>query len=157
MSAGFEGRRVLVVGGAGFVGSNLSHALLGHDPAELIIVDNLLSAVHENVPQDERVTFVRGSINDSEILSALPEDLDYAFHLATYHGNQSSIHDPIADHEHNTLTSLKLFHRLTDLPGLARVVYAGAGCTVAAKTSDAPEATEEEEYVSLYLDSPYQV
>ena len=34
-----------------------------------------------------------------------PRDLDYVFHLSTYHGNQSSMADPLADHEHNTLTT----------------------------------------------------
>ena len=53
-----------------------------------------------------------GSITDDRILPALPDDLDYAFHLACYHGNQSSIADPIADHDNNTLTTLKLFERL---------------------------------------------
>ena len=51
-----------------------------------------------------------GSITDDDILRDLPDDLDYVFHLACYHGNQSSIADPIADHDsNNLLTSLKLF------------------------------------------------
>ena len=39
----FKQSKILVVGGAGFVGSNLCRALLAHEPAELTIVDNLLS------------------------------------------------------------------------------------------------------------------
>lgn len=146
-----------MVGGAGFVGSNLVLALLEAQVASVIVVDNLLSADRSNVPVDPRVTLVDKSINDDEVLAGIPEDLDYAFHLATYHGNQNSMADPLADHEHNTLTSLKLFQRLSQLNGLRKVVYASAGCTVAQKTFDAAEATTEDDPVSLHLDSPYQI
>src|SRR6185437_14277904 len=94
---------------------------------------------------------------NGRILAALPEDLDFAFHLATYHGNQSSMHDPLADHENNTLTTLKLLERLKAMRGLCKVVYSSAGCTVAQKTFDTAEATQETDPVSLYLDRPYQI
>jgi UDP-glucose 4-epimerase len=149
--------RILVVGGAGFVGSNLTRALLDHDPGSVLVVDNLLSAERENVPDDPRVSFTEGSITDDAILESLPEDLDHVFHLSTYHGNQSSMADPLADHEHNTLTTLKLYERIKDFTGIQKVVYASAGCTVAEKTFDQAEATSEDAPVSLYLDSPYQI
>jgi UDP-glucose 4-epimerase len=152
-----EGQRILVVGGAGFVGSNLVRLLLDGDPREVLVVDNLLSSERENLPDDERVRLVEASINDDEVLAGLPEDLDYVFHLSTYHGNQSSMADPLADHEHNTLTSLKLFEALKGREGLKRVVYASAGCTVAEKTFEGAEATQEDAPVSLWLDSPYQI
>ena len=153
----FSGAKVLVVGGAGFVGSNLVHQLLEQSPREIIVVDNLLSSDVANIPGDPRVRFVFGSITDDKILAGLPEDLDYAFHLACYHGNQSSIANPMADHDNNTLTSLKLFDRLKDFKNLKKVVYAAAACAVAEKTYDAPTATTEEQPVTLYHDSPYSI
>jgi nucleoside-diphosphate-sugar epimerase len=153
----FVGTRVLVVGGAGFVGSNLVHQILEHSPREIIVVDNLLSSDVANIPPDPRVRFVFGSITDEKILAALPNDLDYAFHLACYHGNQSSIANPLADHDNNTLTSLKLFERLKDIKHLKKVVYAAAACAVAEKTYDTPTATTEEQPVTLYHDSPYSI
>lgn len=154
---GFSGTTVLVVGGAGFVGSNLVHQILKQDPREIIVVDNLLSSDVANIPADARVRFVFGSITDDRILSAIPEQLDYAFHLACYHGNQSSIADPLADHDNNTLTSLKLFERLKALGQLKKVVYAAAACAVAEKTYDTPTATTEDQPVTLYHDSPYSI
>ena len=153
----FSGARVLVVGGAGFVGSNLVHQILEQDVCEIIVVDNLLSSDVSNIPADPRVRFVFGSITDDRILAALPGDLDYAFHLACFHGNQSSIADPFADHDNNTYTSLKLFERLKDVKGLKKVVYAAAACAVAEKTYDAPTATTEDQPVTLYHDSPYSI
>jgi len=152
----FEGASVLVVGGAGFVGSALVRRLLEAKPRRIIIVDNLLSADISNVPEHPAIDFILGSIADDAILGRLPRDLDYAFHLACYHGNQSSIHDPLADHQNNTLTSLKLFEHVKDF-SLKKLVYAAAGCAVAEKTFDEASATPEDAPVSLFHDSPYSI
>src|SRR5262249_2493525 len=139
----FEGSSVLIAGGAGFVGTALVRRMLDAQPRRIVIVDNLLSADISNIPEHPAVNFVLGSIADDRILARLPRDLDYVFHLACYHGNQSSIHDPIADHQNNTLTSLKLFERLKDV-SLKKLVYAAAGCAVAEKTFDEVSATPED-------------
>jgi len=153
----FKGANVLVVGGAGFVGSNLVHMLLRSELCSLTIVDNFLSAEKVNVPGDQRVTVIEGSIADDKILSDLPEHLDYVWHLACYHGNQSSIADPMADHDNNSLTSLKLFQTLSTRTNLTKVVYSAAGCAVAEKTYGSPTATPEDAPVSLFHDSPYSI
>ena len=153
----FNNASILVVGGAGFVGSNLVHQLLEQDVREIIVVDNLLSSDVSNIPADKRVHFVFGSITNNRILANLPDYLDYAFHLACFHGNQSSIADPFADHDNNTYTSLKLFDRLKDISSLKKVVYAAAACAVAEKTFDQPTATTEDQPVTLYHDSPYSI
>jgi nucleoside-diphosphate-sugar epimerase len=153
----FRDAKILVVGGAGFVGSNLVRALLECRPRRILVVDNLLSSERCNVPVHADVEFVEGSIANDAILVKLPEDLDYVFHLATFHGNQNSIADPLADHENNTLTTLKLYERIKGMTSLRKVVYSSAGCTVAEKTFEKASATTEEAPVSLWLDSPYQM
>ena len=153
----FKNARILVVGGAGFVGSNLVLKLLEEEPSEVLVVDNLLSSEACNVPAAPNVRLLCGSITDDAVLRSLPDDLDFAFHLACYHGNQSSIADPLADHENNTLTTLKLFERLKELKNLRKVVYAAAGCAVAEKTYDDAVATTEDAPVSLFHDSPYSI
>ncbi len=157
MSAGLQGSRTLVVGGAGFVGSNLVRQLLAGDVGSILIVDNFLSADMSNVPDDPRITLVPRSIVEDRVLRELPDDLDYVWHLACFHGNQSSIADPLRDHDNNTLTSLKLFERLKDMKSLRKVVYAAAGCAVAEKTFDGATATSEDAPVSLFHDSPYSI
>jgi len=153
----FKDTKILVVGGAGFVGSNLVYALLQEQPARIIIIDNLLSSDISNVPDDPCVDFIFGSVTNEQILAALPRDLDFVFHLACYHGNQSSIADPMADHENNALTSLKLFNTLRDFSQIRKVVYSAAGCAVAEKTFDDAKPTTEDAPVTLYHDSPYSI
>ena len=153
----FENKKVLIVGGAGFVGSNLCLKILEQVPAKIVIVDNLLSSEVSNVPDDELVDFRYGSITDDMILRELPDDLDYVFHLSCYHGNQSSIANPLADHENNTLTTLKLFEHLKSIKSLKKVVYAAAGCAVAEKTYSDACATTEDAQISLFHDSPYSI
>ncbi len=153
----FEGRCFGIVGGAGFVGSNLTRRLADLGAEQVVVVDNLLSAERSNVPDSPSVVFVEGSINDDAVLAELPPDLDTVFHLATFHGNQNSMADPLADHDNNSYTTLKLLEHLAALPEPPRVVYSSAGCTVAQKTFGEATPTTEDEPVSLFLDSPYQI
>lgn len=152
-----DGRNVMVVGGAGFVGSNLVKELLREGAQRVLVVDNLLSSDPVNVPLDNRVVFLPRSITDERALDSIPSDLDYVWHLACFHGNQSSIADPIMDHDNNTITTLKLFDRIKDLKSIKKVVYAAAGCAVAEKTFDGASATREDAPVSLFHDSPYSI
>ena len=153
----FSQASILVSGGAGFVGSNLVRLLLREGAGRIHIVDNLLSAEQVNVPDDPRVAFSEASIADDALLRKLEDEYDYVFHLSTYHGNQSSIHDPLADHENNTLTTLKLYERIKSFRRLKKVVYSAAGCSVAEKTFEKAQATEETDLVSLWMDSPYSM
>jgi UDP-glucose 4-epimerase len=150
------GRHVLAVGGAGFVGSNLVRALLAEGAESVLVVDNLLSSQPENLPDDPRVELRVGSIADDAVLAALPRELDIVFHLATYHGNESSIADPLADHENNLLTTLKLYEHLKGC-AVRRVVYVSTGCALATKGAGAARAVVEDEPISLDFDTPYQI
>ena len=154
---GLGDHAILVVGGAGFVGSNLVRRALALDCRRVVVVDNLLSAERENVPDDSRVELIEGSIADDAVLARLGDEFDYVFHLATYHGNQSSIANPLADHDNNLITTLKLYERLKGFRRPRKVVYAASGCTLAPHTFDHAEATTEDGPVPLELDSPYQI
>ncbi len=151
-------RSVLVVGGAGFVGSNLVRELLDREARAGRSSSTTCSRPSARTsPTTRASSFVEGSIADDDVLGELDDEFDYVFHLATYHGNQSSIADPLADHENNLITTLKLYERLKDFGGCASVVYAASGCTLAEQTYDDAEATQEDGPVPLDLDSPYQI
>ena len=125
-----KNQKILVVGGAGFVGSNLCHKLINYDIKFLTIVDNLISSSVDNLPIDKRVNFIKGSISNDKVLKKIGSKFDYVFHLATYHGNQSSICSPIQDHENNLLTTLKLCELFKEQKELKSFIYYSAGCVV---------------------------
>ncbi|HEX2055925.1 MAG TPA: NAD-dependent epimerase/dehydratase family protein [Nitrospiraceae bacterium] len=149
--------RMLVVGGAGFVGSNLVRHALSLGCSSVVIVDNLLSSEEDNVPGDARVSLLKGPAGDSRVLAMIRDDFDYVFHLATFHGNQNSIADPLADHEHNVFTTLRLYEHLKGFRRIRKVVYAASGCTLAPHTFEQAEPVLEDGPVPLELDSPYQI
>ncbi|MCM8831847.1 MAG: NAD-dependent epimerase/dehydratase family protein [Candidatus Omnitrophica bacterium] len=154
----FNKKKILIVGGAGFVGSNLARYILqDNELVTILIIDNLLSSERINIPDDHRVFFIEGSITDDRILKHIYDDFSYIFHLATYHGNQSSIHDPIRDHENNTLTTLKLLNHIKDFRNLEKFIYSSAGCSVAEKTFDNARPTTEDDPINLNQDSPYSI
>jgi UDP-glucose 4-epimerase len=150
--------RLLVVGGAGFVGSNLVRLLLGDGAERVLVVDNLLSSERENLPDDPRVELLEDSIAADGVLASLEDEFDVVYHLATYHGNQSSIANPLEDHENNLLPTLKLYERLKDFRRLRKVVYSASGCTLAPhEVYEGAEPVSEDGPVPLDLDSPYQI
>jgi len=149
---------ILIVGGAGFVGSNLATTLLNSAKGvSVTIIDNLLSSELSNIPRSPSVKFIKGSITDDLILTEVNDKYDYVFHLATYHGNQSSIENPLADHENNTLTTLKLYEQIKNFKKLKKVVYSSAGCSVAKKTHVNAVATTEDGPIEIRQDSPYSI
>ena len=154
----FEKSNILIVGGAGFVGNNLTKLIINNNPGvSITVIDNLLSSEKENLPSDVRLNFIRGSITNDQILNGLKDSFDYIFHLATYHGNQSSIFNPLADHENNTLTTLKLLETIKNFKRIKKIVYSSAGCSVAKKTFENAVETTEDDPIGLEQDSPYSI
>src|SRR2546428_6370209 len=70
----FEGRSVLVTGGAGAIGGNLVAALGDLSVEQIIVLDNLSSAFEWNIPKGPRVEFVRGDVLDDDTLKAVFEE-----------------------------------------------------------------------------------
>ena len=105
----YEGKKVLVTGGAGCIGSNLTRTLIENNAARVFVLDDLSSAEKWNIPADPRVVFVHGSILDEEILKRVfAERVHYVFHLAAHFANQNSVDNPETDLAVNGLGTLKL-------------------------------------------------
>lgn len=82
-----DGKSVLVIGGAGFIGSHLVRELLKEPVKEIIIYDNFARGKMENIQDcllDERCSLYKngGDIRDVDILNSAMKGVDYVFHLA---------------------------------------------------------------------------
>jgi len=77
--------RILITGGAGFVGSWITDLLLNEGVKEIVIIDNLIRGSKENISasiDSGRVKFVEGDIRDIKLLEKLFPGIDYCFHMA---------------------------------------------------------------------------
>lgn len=101
--------RVVVTGGAGFIGSHLVDALLAsHRPREVVVLDNLVSGRAENLSQwegDNRFRLVVGDIRDQQVVSETIADAEVVFHLACL-GVRHSLHAPLENHSVNATGTL---------------------------------------------------
>jgi len=150
----FEGKTVLVTGGAGAIGSNLVKTLVGFPTKKIIIVDNLSSSYEWNIPVSSKIIFVKGDILDDEKLKrAFKERPQIVYHLAAHFANQNSVDNPETDLMVNGLGTLKVLE-FSQIVGVDRFIYASSGCGIYGAESKIPF---EEHDVSLHLFTPYQV
>lgn len=154
VDGGYEGKTVLVTGGAGSIGGNLVRRLDELNTEKIVILDNLSSSYEWNVPVGAKIQFIRGDILDDEKLQFVFRDRpDIVFHLAAHFANQNSIDNPETDLKVNGMGILKVLecaHR----SDVSRFVYASSGCGVYGLEST-PPFTERDVSISLF--SPYQV
>jgi len=68
ISDSFEGKTILITGGAGAVGGNLVAALNSLDTRKIIILDNLSSSYEWNIPKSPKIQFIHGDILNDEVL-----------------------------------------------------------------------------------------
>lgn len=80
-----ENKRILVTGGAGFVGSFIVDQLVAKKAGEIVIIDNFIRGSRENLKNvlpSRNVNVVEGDIRDRGLLEQLMQGVDYCFHLA---------------------------------------------------------------------------
>ena len=150
----YKGKSILITGGAGCIGSNLTKALIKAEAAKIIILDDLSAAEKWNIPIAPSVVFVQGSVLDEEVLKrAFSDRLDFVFHLAAHFANQNSVDNPETDLMVNGLGTLNVL-QYSHLTGVPKFVFASSGCSVYGSQAPLPL---KEDFVSLHLDTPYQI
>ncbi len=150
----YEGKNILITGGAGCIGSNLAKALVKAEAAKIIVLDDLSAAERWNIPTAPNVVFIQGSVLDEEVLKrAFSGRLDFVFHLAAHFANQNSVDNPETDLMVNGLGTLKVLE-YSHLAGIGKLVFASSGCSVYGSQAPLPL---KEDFVSLHLDTPYQI
>jgi UDP-glucose 4-epimerase len=117
-----QNQRVLVTGGAGFIGSELVRQLAGRGLG-VRVIDNLVNGRRENLDSvlGENVELVVADVRDGSSMTPLVRDVNIVFHLACL-GVRHSIHSPVENHEVNASATLGLLNTARS-NGVKRFVY----------------------------------
>jgi nucleoside-diphosphate-sugar epimerase len=122
-----SGSRILVTGGAGFIGSHLVEQLLEGGAAEVTVLDNFVRGSRENleaVEHDPRLQIVEGSIVDRARLGELTRGRDYVFHLAAL-WLYECVHEPRQALEVNVGGTYNVVEAAQEA-GVRKVVYSSS-------------------------------
>jgi len=144
---------VLVTGGAGFIGSNITEALLiqGH---RVVVLDDLSTGKMENILNlhtSDNFKFVKGSISDSGLLRSIikSEHITLVSHQAAVASVAKSVSDPVKTMEINVTGTANLFHIAAE-NGCKRIVFASSSAVY----GDSPELPKRE-IMPFAAKSPY--
>ena len=145
--------KIIVTGGAGFIGSHLVESLL-NDGHELLIFDNYLTGKKENLLFDGNFRLVEDNFGSKDSLSLIENfDPEVCFHLAAQSSVVVSVQDPGLDFEHNILQPVQLLNTLIN-SNCKKFVFTSSGGTIFGEPKNIP--TTESDY-SNEPASPYGV
>lgn len=118
--------KVLITGGAGFIGSSLADALLEKRNYEIVLVDNLLTGKKENLPQHHSCRFIKCDVNHYNDIASVffAFRFDYVFHYAAVVGVKRTLDNPVM-----VLDDLQGIRNVLDLSkntGVKRVFFSSS-------------------------------
>lgn len=148
-----QNAKVLVTGGAGFIGSNLVDRLLEQDN-EVVCLDNLATGKRENLTEALKhpaFTFIEGDIRNYEDCQKAVAGCDYVLHQAALGSVPRSIADPMTTTDVNIGGFVKMLHAAKEA-GVKRFVYAASSSTY----GDHPALPKVEHQIGNAL-SPYAI
>ena len=118
--------RVVVTGGAGFIGANLSRSLVESGAARSVVAyDNLSTGFADNIDGLRDVELVKGDILDQERLTRVLSGADAVVHLAARPSVPKSIENPLATHDNNATGTIRLLEAMRSA-GVDRAVVASS-------------------------------
>lgn len=117
--------RCLVTGGAGFIGSHVSHHLVarGH---EVRVVDNLSTGQLANLAAFRSdIEFIRGDLRDPDTCARVTQGIDVVYHIAALPSVPRSMADPWTSHDHNVNATVRLL-QAAHASGVRRVIFSSS-------------------------------
>jgi UDP-glucose 4-epimerase len=136
--------KILVTGGAGFIGSNLTDALI-EEKHRVTIVDNLITGFKKNI--NSKAKFVKVDITSHKKIENIikKEKPEVLFHLAAQMDVRKSVDNPIFDAENNILASFNLI-RLAHENGVKKIIFSSTGGAIYGDTNNRPTSETEPEW-----------
>ena len=136
-------KRILITGGAGFIGSHLVERFV--DTHEIAVLDNLTGGSLDNLQpylNQKRIDFIEGTITSEEDLKRSLEDVDVVFHFAAQPNVRLSVEHPLQDFEINVQGTLKLLEAMRS-KDIDQIIFASSGGTIYgdAEILPTPEST----------------
>lgn len=126
------GKKILLTGGAGFIGSNIADALIGREDVDLVrVLDNLATGKMENIQHlldHPKFEFIKGDIRDIDTCHRAAAKMDMVCHQAALGSVPRSIEDPLTTNDVNITGTLNIFNAAR-LHNIKRVVYAASSST----------------------------
>jgi len=145
-----KNRKILVTGGAGFIGSTIVDRLSPEN--EVTVIDNLSTGLLSNLAKSrDRITFIEGDILDRALVEDIVARVEFVFHLAASVGVVKSIEDPFLDMEVNIRGTLNLLEACLG-SNIERFVY-----TSSAVVYGEPKYLPIDERHPLSPESPYGI
>jgi UDP-glucose 4-epimerase len=141
-------KKVLVTGGAGFIGSNLVKHLV-EKRNYVTVFDNFMSGYQSNLEPFPSINIINADVRDKNAVEEAMRDVEVVFHLAASVGNQRSINNPILDAEINVLGTLNVLESARKIGVRKIVTSSSAGIFGELKTIPIKEDHQIEP------DSPY--
>ncbi len=117
--------RVLVTGGAGFIGTNLIPRLVAEGRYKVVVLDNMTNVSGDLEPSD-RVEIVEGDIRDVGVVDRVVKNVDVVVHLAAHTRVMDSIEDPVLNFDINVLGTFNVLESMRR-QGVERIVNASTG------------------------------
>jgi len=119
--------RILVTGGAGFIGSHIAEELSKDGSNEIVVLDNLATAnkLSADFVKNLDIEFIEGSVTDAALLLKTLEDVDYVLHQAAIPSVPRSVKDPLASNAANVGGTLSLLKASLE-SGVKKVVCASS-------------------------------
>lgn len=105
-----EGSKIIITGGAGFIGSHLCEALVD-EGCKVIVIDNLSTGKMENIKNLD-VEFIKGDLRNLDFTLKNIKNIEIVFHLAANYSVKYSSEDPIYDFENTFLTTLNVLEAM---------------------------------------------
>jgi UDP-glucose 4-epimerase len=133
--------KILVTGGAGFIGSHIVEDLLNNNET-VVVIDNFSMGSIDNLPKDDNLTVVEGDISSKETIQSLFQQHQFKniFHLGAIASVAASVEDPLHTHQTNLEATLYLLEEARKQGGLERFVFASS----AAVYGDEPTLPKKE-------------